>query len=349
MIDRWIAGIALLAAGTAACNEVAIEDYNTPAVDRSGAVAGRVCAASGDGWVENAHVYTNVYDTSGVITGIRETYTDRDGYFVLTGVPESTLVTIYIQKGTYQTSIETQVAAGKLTTLPDPTCHDPLSISTMVVLGEYDTFSRMLDEVGMTAYTQVDGTEFDPLHAFLSDTNAMLGFDMICINGGIVEEGIIDDPDILTNVATFVDAGGILFVTDWSYDLVERSFPDAIDFLGDDSVAGAAERGVAEVVSDALVMDQSMAAYLQADKVEIRYDLAYWPLLDEAAAQVVIHITGNVHYTEENDTTPMAYPGAPLLVSFSEGYGTVIFSTFREEANLTSDMAAVFQYMLYYL
>ncbi len=345
----WLECLVFLLLGAVACNEVAIEDYNTPVPDNTGAVAGRVCSAAGDGWVENAHVYTNLQDPSGVVVGIRETYTDRDGYFVLTGVPEAPAVTVYVQKGTYQTSLEAQVVAGKLTTLPDPPCHDPLSISTMVVLGEYDTFSRMLDEVGMTAYSQVDGTEFEPLHAFFSDLNALLGFDLICVNGGIVEEGIVDDPDILSNMAAYVDAGGVLFVTDWAYDLVEQSFPDVIDFLGEDTTLSAAERGVAEIVSDALVADQSLASYLQSSMVEIRYDLAYWPLIEGAAGQVVVHITGNVHYTAEDGVTVLDSPGAPLLVSFAQGYGKVVFSTFREEANLTSDMAAVFQYMLYYL
>lgn len=341
----WAASFLVLLA----CNDVEVDSTYPPAEDTTGTIAGRVCSPDGDGWLEDAWVYTNIVDDGGVIRGIRETYTDRDGYFVLGRVPAADQVTVYIQKGTYQDTIEATVRKGSLTSLPEPVCRDPLSISALVVLGEYDTFSRMLDEIGVTTYSTVDGTDPDALYALLSNEEAMLGFDIVCVNGGIQEEGVVDDPLVATNVSAYVEAGGTLFVTDWSYDLVERSFPEAIDFLGDDLTLSAAERGVAETISDALVVDQSLAGYLGKQTVEVRYDLAYWPLLEGASGQVVVHITGDAHYTEDGSSEPVAAQGVPLLVSFAAGYGTVVFSTFREEANLTSDMAEILQYMLYSL
>ncbi len=346
VLERWAAGMVFSAAALAGCTDIALDGDDSGA-DALGAVSGRVCSQTGDAWLENAYVYTNVIDAGGGVTGIRETWTDRDGHFVLEGLPASPLTTLYIQKGTYLTTVETEVKQGVLIDLVQPECQDPLSVHAAVLLGEYDSFSSMLDAVGITHYDIVDGTRLESLRAFLLDRDAMLGYHVLCINGGIIEEGVLDDPEVVDNLAAYVAAGGNLFVTDWSYDVVERAFPEAVDFLGDDTVLSDAEWGLADVVADARVVDQALAGYLGRSVVEVRFDLAYWPLIEGASSQVVIHVSGDVqHYA---GSTVEALPGAPLLISFSAGYGSVVYSTFREESNLNDDMAEILEYMLYRL
>jgi hypothetical protein len=346
-IRSWLVIGATALGFCAGCNDVQLDRNTPPEEDTTGSVAGRICAPTGDAWLENAYVYTNLISASGELTGIRETWTDRDGNFVLDRVPEAAQTTLYVQKGTFQASLEAEVRKGALTRLPDPPCLDPLSISAAVVTGEYDAFSDMLDLVGVTNYAEIDGADADSLTGFFSSLDALLGYDLICVNGGIVEAGVIDQPAIADNIAVYVQAGGSLFVTDWSYDVIERSFPDAVEFLGDDGQLNAAQLGVAGTVSDARVVDQSLAGYLGRQTVEIRYDLAWWPVIEGAAGQVVVHVTGNVDYYDGTAEVPLT--GAPLLVSFSSGYGSVVFSTFRQGANLDEDMAQILQYMLYKL
>lgn len=329
------------------CGDVNLDPTENMPVDTTGAVAGRVCAPTGDAWLENAYVYTNLVDENGRITGIRETYSDPDGYFVLTRVPEQSAVTVYIQKGTYQTRFETSVKKGEVTRQEEPPCLDPLSINAAVVAGSYDSFSSLLEELGVTNYGIIDGAQPEAVQAFFGDLPGLLGYDVVCLNGGMEESLLLTDPVFAENLAEYVRAGGALFATDWSYDWVERSFPEAIDFLGDDALLDSAQRGVAEVVS-ASVVDQALAGYIGDTSVELRYDLAFWPVVEGAVGQVVIHVTGDIQsYDEMSNPTDIA--GAPLLLSFSAGYGTVVFSTFRGESNLTDDTARILQYMLYKL
>lgn len=333
--------------GLLGCNDVQLNPPTTPGAEPSGTVAGRVCAPTGDAWLEGAYVYTNLVDDSGRISGIRETYTDPDGFFVLEGIPEQDSVTVYIQKGTWQTSLSTVVENGTVTQLEEPPCLDPLSLNAAVVSGDYDSFSVLLEELGVTNYVVVEGAEAPAVASFMGDLDVLLGFDLICLNGGMQEGSLLDDPVNAQNLADYVRAGGTLFVTDWSYDWVERAFPEAIDFLGDDGVADSAQRGVAEVVAGRVV-DQALASYLGENEVDLRYDLAFWPVIEGAVSQVVVHVSGDVHYYDAQ-SQPVTVPGAALLVSFSAGYGSVVYSSFRGESNLTDDTTRILQYMLYKL
>lgn len=326
------------------CGEVELSPGETPA-ERFGTITGRICAPTGDAWLENAYIYVNLVDEAGLISGIRETYSDPDGYFVLSKLPEGAAVTLYIQKGTWQTSQEAYVEEGKVTALPTPPCLDPLSVNAAVVTGEFDSFSRILEELGIANHIVIDGNQPSAVASFFGNLELLLGFDVICLNGGMLEGAVLSDEVAVANLEAYVKAGGTLFATDWAYDWVEHAFPGAIDFLGDDSQTDAAQLGVAALI-EGRVVDQSLAAYVGSSTVGLRYDLAYWPVIEGAVPQVVVHVSGDAQYYDEGELV-QSLSAAPLLVSFSSGYGTVIYSTFRGEANLSDDTTRILQYMLY--
>src|SRR5690606_5027424 len=49
---------------------------------------------------------------------------------------------------------------------------------------------------------------------------------------------------VLENLRRFVAEGGSIYLSDWSYDLLELLYPDAVDWLGDDEVRNDAEAGL---------------------------------------------------------------------------------------------------------
>jgi hypothetical protein len=121
-------------------------------------------------------------------------------------------------------------------------------------------------------------------------------------------------------------------------------WPDAIDFLGEDMVANAAQYGDYDEVQ-ASVIDSKLAAYLGQDAVQVSFDLPVWPPILTVEGYVSVHLAGDVKY-RYGSTSGIA-PASPLLASFSGGKGRVIFSTFRSVSNQDQVKEDILQYLLY--
>jgi len=318
-----------------------------------GSIRGRVCDPSGRTWLPDAEAYTNVFDTAtGKIVDTRTAFSDRDGWWTLDNLDPGNY-TVYVQYG--QTVLDTEVVAvedGQETDLDEPDCFDPTAINIAVVTGDYDDVQLVLDSLGFTTYTLVDGTDQDALTGFLSSADTLAEYDMIFMNGGVVEKGVIYDPNpadtvpdtVIKNLQDFVENGGAFYATDWSYDFIEKSWPDAIDFMGDDNTEDAAQLGEYDEVT-AMITDESLSAFLgDSTTTDIKYDLPVWPPMTGVEPYVSIHLTGTVHYTEGQSTYTLA--SAPLLASFSDGNGRVGYSTFRVAANQSENMTLILQYMM---
>ena len=135
-----------------ACNdsELAARPEPTPAPGM-GNVEGRVCGPAGDVWLVDANVYVIRPDDS-----VNTTATDLDGYFTLTDVNVGTQ-TVFIEKGSFSTSVQVEVVDGLTTELPEPACVDAGSAHVAVVTGDWDNIETILAGVGITDVTMYDG------------------------------------------------------------------------------------------------------------------------------------------------------------------------------------------------
>jgi len=364
----WLAP--LLALGLSACTEQSFfvgEKVNAPGPEDA-KISGRVCSPSGSMWLADAIVYTHLFTNSGYLYDTKQVYTDPDGYWIMEDLPPERDYTIYVQYGDeILDEIDVYLDDGETHKLEEPECFDPLQIDVAVIVGDYDDFQLVLGNMGFANYELVDGLNESELTTFLLDIDAMLEYDMIFFNGGHIEEEVIyeadgeDSPDegdtasssvevdstqIMENIKTYVSEGGTVYASDWAYDVVEIGWPDAIDFVGEDTDPDAAQLGEYDDLS-ADVADQTLAEWLDSQTMEIEYDLPVWPPIEEVSGYVTTHLTGDVSYREGQDTTELT--DVPLLVSFSSGNGRVVFSTFRVAKNGTSDMMLALQYMMYSL
>lgn len=178
-----------------------------------------------------------------------------------------------------------------------------------VVAGSYDEIENVLAKLGFgdvdeggqlvpgtesfTLYDSGSGPDSSELFASLE---AMQEYDIIFINCGATEDPVaalalkatVDQygkeaahalyhqkgfkavsADLASRIRDYVEAGGVLYVTDLAYDYVEQSVPEFMDFEdgGDDDATtaeteGAAEEGTAGIVSDATVNNATMADWL---------------------------------------------------------------------------------------
>jgi len=320
---------------------------------KPGSVEGRVCDPSGRTWLADAKVYTHLFDPSGHLYETRLVYTDRDGRWILEELPPEYTYQIFVQYG--DDIIETHeayVGDEDAVSIEEPDCFDPLTLNVAVVTGDYDDFDLVLERMGFANYTLVDGLSESESKDFFGDLEGMLQYDLVFVNGGFVEDGIVSSSDgthetYMQNIRDYVSAGGAIYASDWAYDVVELGWPERLDFAGDDTVLDDAQVGEYDLVSSKIV-DASLADWLDTTTIDIEYDLPVWPPIesvDEAA--VTTHLQGNVSYRIGTETFTLV--DAPLLVSFTSGEGKVVFSTFRVAKNGTSEMMEILQYMMYYL
>lgn len=151
---------------------------------------------------------------------------------------------------------------------------------------------------------------------------------------------------IRSNIKAYVEAGGAIYASDWAYDVVEQTWPSAINFVGADEIPDAAQLGEYGIIT-AAVSDAALAEWLGSDYTQVEYDLPVWPPIEGVADTVSVHMTGSIDYREGISIYTVA--ASPLLVSFTVGDGKVAYSTFRVAKNADADIILTLQYMMYNL
>ena len=350
---RLLTPVLLMLAACGSENSVFVKGKEQAGI-APGEIRGRVCSSDGRNWLADATVYTNLIDSEGRLYDTVIAYTDLDGNFTLSDLPGKNDYTVYVDYGgeTLET-YEVYLDDGETLELEEPECFDPLEVDMAVVTGDYDEFELVLSNMGFANYEVIDGLTDSEITSFLLDTEAMAQYDIIFLNGGCLEDGVIYDEDgsgpssqILTNIRDYVNNGGQIYASDWAYDYVETIWPDSVDFVGNDDEIDAAQLGEYGFIT-AAVSDSSMAEWLGSNYVDIEYDLPVWPPIEDTSSAVSIHLSGSVEYRE--GTSSYTLSSVPLLVSFTSGEGRVVYSTFRVAKNATTDMMLVLQYMMYNL
>lgn len=330
------------------------EDPNDDAVGIT--VNGRVCDPDRGVWLEGAQVYTHLFDDNDVAYETLFTMTDAEGRWSLENVPTGNVHSVYIQYGTDIVELfDLDMRDLTLTQvdLDEPACGGDVDASVAVVTGDWDDFETMLEGLGFAGVEVVNGLYGDDIVQFLSDPAAMAEYDIVFVDGGHIEEDVLYDRDgsdvdgqvqaVRDGVKLFVNNGGSLYVTDWSYDLVEGIWPERVEWLGDDLTPDDAQEGEPAIVT-ALIADTDMAGSMGQTDVNIEYDLPTWPVIESVGDGVTVHLKGTVAWRDGMETTDV--PGSPMLISFTEGQGTVVFSTFRHTANQEGRPRDVIKYMV---
>ncbi|MEN6357929.1 MAG: hypothetical protein ABFD83_12705 [Armatimonadota bacterium] len=382
---------------------------------------GCVYAPNGETTVEGAVVYvpgTSGAKSRGAATpepAIVSTTSGADGSFTLTGVPAGSQ-TLKIAKGSWIKAFNINVAADKETmapsadtTLPIDDSGDSKVLKMAVITGNWDRMQDVLAKLGMgeldTATNQLKlGTEkFDlydgdeslsgktgPDGAYktaielLNNPAEMAKYDVIFINcGAWVNDDFSSGSTISNNVKSYVSNGGSLYVTDLSYDVVEQTFPDAIDFMGSDSTSagqaedmGAADVGDTDITCDASIQDPALKSWLAKNyagalngdgTITIRGFLGGWAVMNSVPASTKTWIQGNISYGSYGSEALSASKGRshtlrstsstrnrdsavkPLTVTFKYGSGRVLFTSYHTEEESPSPNLTPQECVLTYL
>ena len=184
-----------------------------------------------------------------------------------------------------------------------------------VVTGDFDHMSEALDRM-LLSYTEYEGficcasydSTVDPEANTLkaeglfggessSDGREIFIYDAVFVNSGSrgwgafeyngvgEDDQFLKDAVALQNVEDFVNRGGILVLTDWTYDLIEAIWPDKVTFYNEEEEPDAAQVGLIGPV-EASVADTVLATKLDQETVNVAYNFSNWTVIESVAEEV---------------------------------------------------------------
>jgi len=215
-----------------------------------------------------------------------------------------------------------------------------------VTLPEFDDMGSLLDSLGH-GYRHQTAAYND----FLKP-DALKAYDVVFLTcGGVPTEWLSErlrDSDrgsagvyrakpetvdgLYDNIRSFVRDGGTLYVSDLHFDVLLIAFPEFID----DAAVG---RGAVQTVT-AQVVDAGLRKHL-GDEIPLRFDMRAWRPAAFRHDRVTTYLEGDYELVEGDVVH------GPLMVSFSYGEGTVIFTSFHNEAQNSDLEKLLLRYLVF--
>jgi hypothetical protein len=331
-----------------------------------GTIEGRLCAPNGTTWLANARVWVTVPGG-----GTVETMTDSEGRFTLSNVPVGTY-TVHVQAGSFTTDFPgVVVRENEITAVGDsPDTCVPLQDThkIAVVSGKYDDIEIVLRRLGLTRidsyvgwvgddYTPDDGSYHTNL---LDDFSLMQTYDVIFFNCGMFDKflDVGANRDIaIQNLRAYVAGGRSVYFSDWAYDLVEKAWPEYVDFYGDDGRMDTAQVALGAENQPARVVDPALWNAVGTQDVAINFNLSLWAPVIATGLQTKTYIRGNAIACTSIDWVLMQCMATqplnniPYTVGFhpGDGAGKVIYTAFHQERQTTRDMDIILELLVFEL
>lgn len=294
-----------------------------PAPD--GGLTGRVCSPSGISWVGGADVTVRGTDIA--------TRTDDEGRYRFETLRPGPVV-VDIRKGSFFTTVEVEVVSEVVTSV-EPSCLGG-EVSIAVVEGSYDNVETVLAGLGLS-YTLI---EADQTTEWMRDRENLAAFDFVFFNCGMRTDWRLY-PEVVGNLRHFVLEGGALYASDLAYLVVEEPFPDAIEFLGADGSPVEVQRGL-EGRYSAEIVDRNLQLLFDEPTASIQFELRNWAVaVDERGGEPLLRTVIDIA-PDEPEHKPESVSSL-LAVRTRIGKGTVVFTSFHNNAQVTGDMQRILE------
>jgi len=284
--------------------------YNGP----YGTVIGKFTAANGNGL---AGVEVSIVSN---YTNLTNVTTNNNGEYTHPGVPVGDQVIKGI-KGNFSATINVTVTEGQITNALVVTL---LPVGKLgFVYGVFDDIQSIIRELGYSPDSLTTDDLKNPNEVNFNNYSA------IFLNCGMYE---LDDQALINNLINFVSAGGLIYASDWASYYVEKMFPGKISFLREGD----------EQVITATIVDESTRNNIGKTNIQINYDLFAWAEIVSVNNEFVVLIRGDYY------SSGVLKTNLPLTVYKTEGQGLVVYTTFHNEANVTSDMKLLLEEFIFF-
>ncbi len=209
----------------------------------------------------------------------------------------------------------------KLAVTPTGEESDPIKKTTQ----KWDDMGKLLDELG-AGYRHDNITMHDAI-----DLKKLNQYDVVFLTcaGGFEDQ-------LKEVLPAYVAQGGILYASDWRFDAIAKAFPDM--------VVPALKGEGAKQDFEADIVDPGLADHLKVKKIHLSFDLQQWKAAAFGGPRVQTLIKGK--YRKDRSTIVAE---APLMVKFSVGKGTVVFTSFHNEKQNSDLEKQLLQYLVFSL
>jgi hypothetical protein len=274
-------------------------------------------------------------------------YSQADGSFSFT-VPNGGEEYLVVQKGQFRrvrkVTLEPDTQLDKATTtLPGHTdvgAGD--NVPKMLVLqGSYDKIEDSLGKLGITELTIAADNGNGENRKPLLDANELAKYHVIFIPCSDKTESYMSNQQVKDNLANWVNSGGKLYVTDWSYEYARQPFPPFIHWAGETASIGSAAT-LDEYDAPATAVDQGLGDWLKAVGFSSFDVQANWTTIDG-----VDTLPGKDEDGNDVMITPKVWvegtkagKQVPTTVSYQQQCGRVMFSTYHTESGSGTGLTA---------
>jgi hypothetical protein len=298
-------------------------------------------------------------------------FTQADGSFSMPAYSTGDYMLV-VRKGQFRRIRNFTVAKGEqdipkeMTTLPgamDKAAGDDIP-KMLIILGAWDAIEESLTKLGIgklkktllsTTHTEIDVVT--SLNA-LSNIDKLSQYHIVFVPCADTSSG--DDmtecnpykagqANVKNALKEYVEMGGKLYVTDYSYEYVRQTFPDTVSWAGQSNNLGSACQS-SDYTVPANVVDDGLAKWLTAIG-ETNFDLeANWTTVNDVLPYPGEDEAGNpIMVTPTVWVEALKSDGAhPATISFPRGCGRALFSTYHTEGT-SSGMLAQEKALLYIL
>jgi hypothetical protein len=339
-----------------------------------GTVTGVICAPDQHTFIAGANV--SITGTCNGQPFSSQAVADAMGNFTLTNVPSGTW-TVHASAGSFMRDYTITVAGGAVTNIPaDQLCFQQTSARLGVITAAGDHIETLLTGLGFTPKLW-DGSSngFNAAgggKSLLMDPNQLKQLDVLfidCAAGsakGVIDLGG-DQATIGKNLHDFVMNGGSLYASDWAFMYVHVAFSEfqwqtasgttlALPFSTHNLMGYAAQSVNADIA------DMGLRNYLNKSTVKVDFPSAtrsiHWGLMNGTGGMAKVLISGTVLPCVDPDpmmkcaTSGPAIPNAPLavLLQLTGGPGgNVIYTSFHNISQSTTDVGEILKYLIFKL
>ncbi|MEZ5337298.1 MAG: Ig-like domain-containing protein [bacterium] len=367
-------------AGNTTTRTYGITVNNGGGAGATGTVTGSVLAPNGVDPISQALIY--LFDSGQPGNQGTSDESEPDGSFSLGGIPVGTQ-TFVLRKGIFEETFSFNVQEGSNVLPSGLTTLDAADAGEMlVVTGQYDVIENVLAKLGLgqvdASGNLIPGTEifqlvdgagklddatYDDFDELFIDSTGYSSYRTIFLNcGNDFEAEFFADADAANNLRDWVEAGGRLYCTDWSYDFAEQLWPEMVSFentagsgdglgstpgLANEAQLGASQGEVQADIEDAFLLSwlNGRGAANPDNTLDVTDWLPAWSVIHSVDPAVKVWVSGTVSFGFPSTTQER-----PLTISFEAGSGNVLFSSYHTEENASSALTPqdrVLQFLIF--